>query len=116
MDVVIRVHVRVETLVAALRDVFLIDNDGVYVCFGRFGVITGAVVNVRRHVNQVTGLGGDLAKALGARQSSFSSVRRFNGVNVIVVRASVIWIATHHTFKHRDDLESVFGGLAVAGP
>ncbi len=35
--------------------------------------------------------------------------RGFNGVDVVVIRAGVIRIATQHTFEHGDDLERPSG-------
>ena len=67
-------------------------------------------------MDQVTGLRRELAKTIRTRQSFFSVVRRFDSVNVVVVRAAVIWIATQDTFQRRHDLECIFLRLAVERP
>ena len=80
-------------------------------------VIASADVDVRRHVDQVTRFRRDFSETRRHSASARSGVSRsLDGVDVVVIRAAVIRIATQNTFEHRHDLERAFRRLAIERP
>src|SRR6185312_11002587 len=67
-----------------------IDLGGFRVAFGGLIVKTGAGVDMRGHMHEVTSLRNHGVEATGAGQGAFGTQRGFDGVNVEVIGADVM--------------------------
>ena len=103
LHVVRVVHHRIEAAGAGGLDVALVDGGRVGVTLRGFHVLPGADVDVRRHVNEVTRARHERLEAAGLRHRALRRLRRFDRVNVIVIRPRMVWIARHHAFERGDD-------------
>jgi hypothetical protein len=116
VNVVRVVHHRVRALRLRHLDVALVRGDGAPVRLGRVGVAPDAHVDVGRHVHQVAGGRRESGEPLRARQCPLRARRRFDGVDVVVVRAQVVRVLREHAFEDRDDLRRAGRRLAIERP
>ena len=84
--------------------VLLVERRGGRVGLRRGAVVAGAHPDVRGHVHEMPGARHERLEPLRAGDRALRRARRFDGVNVIVIRARMIRVALHHAFERRDDL------------
>ena len=115
VDVVRVVGHRIHALGPALGDVALVGLDRQLVALHRVGVAADALVDVRRHVDHVPGVGQQRQQRVGG---GFGLLRRhrLHQVDVHVQRARMLRMAPHHVLGEGDDLGGAGVRLAVAHP
>ncbi len=59
---------------------------------------------MRRHVDEVAGARHQRRQPLGRRRRSIGRLRRFDRMDVVMIRARMLRIALHHAFERRHDL------------
>ena len=89
-------------------EVLLVHGRGVGIALRRLRVLAGADIDVRRHVHQVSRAGHQRLEPAGLRHRALGRLRRFDRVNVVVIRARMIRIALHHALE-RATMASVPG-------
>ena len=85
-------------------DEFAIDGRRVFIRFRCAGVVSSPLVDVRRHVNEVTRCGGERIETVGRFEGAFRMGRCLDGVNVVMVGAEVLGIALQHGLEDCDDV------------
>ena len=90
-------------------EVLLVDGHCALVDLQRFPVLADAVVDVGRHVHDMTRTGHQRSQPSRVRQRALGLRRRLDRVNVEVYRSRVIWIACEHLLQCREQL----GGAAL---
>ena len=117
VHVVVVVHQRIQAdLRAGLLDEALVNRRRLRIALHRRIEIAGAHVDVRRHVHEVTGLGHQRFETTRRGHRLLGVRRRFDGVNVVVVRTRVIGSTAQDAFECRDDLGREIGRSAVDCP
>ena len=90
MDVVRVVRALVERIGRRALEVLLVDRHRALVGVERAAVLADAVVDVRRHVDDVPRARHQRAEALGGRERAFGRRRRLDRVDVEVDRAGMV--------------------------
>ena len=116
VEVVVVVHRRVHAARFRGLDVLAIDLRRLGIARHGALVVARAHVDVRRHVNDMTGGRYERVEPLRARERASRRRRRFDRVDVVMVGADVHRIALEHRLQHRDDFFRAFRRLAVARP
>ena len=106
MDVVRVVAERIQPLRAALRDVVLIGLGGHLVRLHHVGMTADPHVDVRRHVDDVSGAGHQRQQPIGFGFRAFRRVGRLPQVDPVVQRAGMIRVLRQHLLERRLDLAS----------
>ena len=83
---------------------------------GRIVIATSTYVNVEGHVHQMSSPRSQASQAIRAWQGASGISRRLSCVDVVMVRARVVWILLQDPFKHAYDLDRIRLGLAVRAP
>lgn len=86
------------------------------VAAGRRQVVASTHIGVRRHVDQVAGAGGERFQTPGTGQGALRMRGSLGHVDVVVIRADVVGVASQYGFQHSNDLFGVFRGKAVETP
>ena len=97
-------------------EVGLVGLDRAAVGLGGVGVAADALVDVRRHVDDVPGRGHQPRQALRRGHRALRTARGLDRVDVVVVRAGVLGVARQHRLQRGDDLLGSWSRLAVQGP
>ena len=103
MQIVAVIHHGIDALHARLPDVSAVHLRRFFVRLHCGFVVSSADVNVRGHVNDVSGAGCEAGKPVGCRQRAVGIIRSLDRVNVVVDRAQVIGIALDHALERADD-------------
>ena len=107
---------RVNAVRASCLEICLVGCGRVGIAAGGSIVIADSLINVGRHVHEMARCRHQLWQLRRVSERAFRTLRRFDGMNVIVDRAGVIGITTQHRLKCRHDLFSTFGRFAVRAP
>ena len=94
---------RIEALRATLRDVVFISGNGHDVALGRISITPDALINVRGHVDHVTGGRHQGEQAIGGR-FGFARLICLHQMDVEMQGAGVVRVVGYHLFSQRDDL------------
>ena len=116
IQIVVVVHRRIHAARVRVGDVLAIDLCRLGVGRDGPGVVAGPHVDMRRHVDEVTRGRHQRLEAFGAGERPLRRVRRFDGVDVVVVGAHVARAALQHRLEHVHDLQRPFGRRTVVRP
>jgi hypothetical protein len=116
MQVVAVVSRRIDALRAIRFDVRAVGLRGEIVnARGRF-IVADALIDVRGHVHEMTRGRRQRAEPIRAWQRTFRQRRRFDGVNIKMIRADVIRVAPQDGFEHGDHFFRPRRGSSVRRP
>ena len=116
MQVVAVVHHRVDARRVVRPDIGAVCRCRVFICLDRGCIVSGANVDMRRHVHDVPGSGRHRRQSVGSRECALRRFGSFNGVNVVVDRSQVIGIAFYHRLQRGDNFFRAGFGAAVLMP
>src|SRR5207244_3935561 len=100
----------------SLGEKLLIRGCRAFVAMCGRGVIAYSGINMRRHMNEMTGGGSKFLESRSAGEAALRMRRRFDRMNVIMICAEMIRIAFQNRFENCDDFLGSFARASIPQP